>query len=99
MSYQGKKNIYLCDECGRGVVTIDIDHGTTPFMFQCPTDDCGGRAHSLCYAAPQPLLKDVKPWLEWYKPTNEELATMSPATRSHVEMGGLISRRPGCAAS
>jgi hypothetical protein len=93
MSFQGQKNIYLCDHCGHGFVTLDIDKGTTPFMMSCM--NCKELASSLCYAAPQRLLAKVKPALEWYRPGEADLAGLTATTRDHVAAGGLISRKAG----
>jgi len=89
-AFHGKKNIYLCDYCGRGHVTLDVDEGTTPMFMKCL--HCGGRCASLMYMAPQQLLAKVPPAVEWYHPSDEELATLSEATQDHVRTFGLISR-------
>jgi len=90
MGFKGKKNIYLCRDCGHGFVSVDIEEGTTPFMTKCL--NCGLFAQSLCYAAPQKMLEDIKPAVEWYRPSGDELSAMSAGTNQHVKMGGLISR-------
>lgn len=94
MSFQGKKNIYMCEQCGQGFVTLDADEGVTPFLTGCLTPDCTGLASSFCYRAPQDLLAKIRPALEWYRPTGEALAALNPATLDHVERGGLITRKP-----
>lgn len=99
MSFQGKKNIYLCDHCGRAVVTQDRDEGVTPFMIAC--DNCGKMARSFCYNVPPKLLETTTPAFEWYRPDAAELSEvcrtqtrpgMAAATREHVERGGLLKR-------
>jgi hypothetical protein len=98
MSYIGKKNIYMCPKCGRGFITLDVDKGTTPFLTGCLTEGCTGLARSFCYHAPQMLLDDLAPALEWYQPEESEFAALSAATQVHVKNGGLISRRRGARA-
>lgn len=90
MSFQGKKNIYLCRNCGRGHVTLDVDKGTTPMFTKCL--HCEGMCASMMYGAPQELLANIPPAIEWYHPTAEETIKLSPALRDHVRLFGLISR-------
>lgn len=90
MSYQRKKNIYLCQYCGRGFVSIDIDDGTTPFMTGCIV--CKGTAVSMMYQCPQVVLAEIPAALEWYKPKALEYPSLPQHTRNHVDKGGLISR-------
>lgn len=87
---KGMKNIYLCQDCGRGHVSQDIDNGVTPFMTACLT--CNGTAVSMLYRAPQELLAEIPAAQEWYRPKATELGALSPHTLAHVEKGGLISR-------
>lgn len=90
MSFQGKKNIYICNHCGHGFVSLDVNDGTTPFMTKCL--NCEKMAQSMFYAAPQQMLAETKPAIEWYRPSPLELTTMSQGLRAHVENGGLVSR-------
>jgi hypothetical protein len=92
-SFQGKKNIYLCENCGHGFVTLDVDEGVTPFGTACLNKACGKIAHSLFYRCPQEMLRSISPALEWYRP--DSLQGLSAWTCEHVEKGGLISRVPG----
>ena len=80
MSFQGQKNVYLC-KCGHGFVTVDRDEGVTPFMTTCQRPGCGQQATSLCYKIPQQRLAAVRPVLEWYRPSAEELAKEAEAMR------------------
>jgi hypothetical protein len=90
--FKGKKNIYMCPTCGRGVVTVDVDDGTTPFAIPCDAPSCGGTATSFFYRAPQEMLDGVQPAFEWYRPSAVELAGKSAGTKDHVERGGLLMR-------
>lgn len=90
MGFQGKKNIYLCPKCGHGFVSLDVDEGTTPFTTKCL--HCGDMARSMFYRCPQEMLAGVNPAIEWYHPSDAELATMSAGVQSHVATFGLISR-------
>lgn len=84
---KGKKNAYRCNTCGQYIITIDVDEGVTPFAIGCrATEGCDGFMYSGFYRAPQYL---VPSW-EWHKPTT--LDGLDPATREHVEKGGLILR-------
>lgn len=85
-----KKNLYLCDTCGQGFISQDLDDGTAPFMTPCLS--CKGTAHSLMYAAPQAMLAEFPPAVVWYRPGPEELAKMKPAMQVHVHGGGLVRR-------
>lgn len=75
-------------------VTELAERGTTPFITGCLNPGCDGRASSFCYRAPQEILAEVRPALEWYRPTGEELAALKPASLDHVARGGLLSRVP-----
>lgn len=89
-AFKSKKNIYLCDYCGRGHVTLDVHEGTTPMFMKCL--HCGGRCCSLMYMVPQQLLEKVPAAIVWYQPNADEMKKLSGAVQSHVRMGGLISR-------
>jgi len=91
-AFKGKRNIYLCEDCGHGFVSIDRDDGVTPFMTKCLNADCGKMASSLFYACPQPMLAGTSPALEWYRPGEPEIAGLSPSVADHVRKGGLLSR-------
>lgn len=85
-----KKNVYLCDDCGGGFVSADLEEGVTPFMTKCVF--CGGTASSLFYNVPQEILANKPARLEWYKPGVREYRKLSDGAKAHVDKGGLISR-------
>lgn len=84
--FQGKKNVYTCEECGFSYVTVDIDEGTTPFMSMCQNDGCKALAKSSFYRVPSDLVATH----EWYRPA--DVSGESPMTQEHVRMGGLLLR-------
>jgi hypothetical protein len=92
MSYEGKKNVYVCPK-GHKTVTVDKDYGTTPFMMRCRQRDDDGKhnctemSKSSFYQVDQAL----EPEYEWYKPS--ELNGLNSAEREHVKMGGLMLRK------
>ncbi len=90
MSFKGMKNIYLCQDCGRGHVSQDVDDGVTPFMTTCLA--CAGTAVSMLYRARQEMLAEIPAAQEWYRPKAAELAAPPAHTQAHVDKGGLISR-------
>lgn len=90
-TYQ-RRNVYMCPKCGKGFVSEDIDQGTTPFMVNCLTDGCDGKAESFCYKAPAELLSRYNPAVEFYKPTYQERKKMTHAMQQHVSKGGLAMR-------
>jgi len=86
MSLQTPINQYICQECGRSIVTIDRDQGVTPFMLRCrETKGCSGMMQSSFYMADQTLT----PAYEWRKPTKGEYLRMSAPMRQHIDRGGL----------
>jgi transcription elongation factor Elf1 len=94
-SFQYMKNAYSCEKCGKITVTIDRDHGTSPFLTQCP--NCKqSLMKSEFYRVPQ----HVVPTHEWYKPTAVELEIVcmgkepehKNGIREHVRRGGLLLR-------
>lgn len=86
-----RKNVYLCNACGGGWVSADLDKGVTPFMDQCPL--CGRLdGQSLFYNVPQAILADIPPRVEWYRPTHAEMAGLANMMLDHVQKGGLMRR-------
>lgn len=93
MSFLGRTNAYVCDQCGRYTVTIDRDEGVTPMFLACrATPECTGRAVSLGY--PEGTVPDHigAPAFEWYRPAERELRDLDAATFEHVARGGLLLR-------
>lgn len=90
MNLQGKKNIYVCENCKWKFVTVDRDAGTTPFLTTCRSPKgCKGVAQSEFYRVDQGLT----PAFEWYKPGADEFAKIeSFSVREHVSKGGLLLR-------
>jgi len=86
-----RKNVYLCDGCGAGWVSADMDAGVTPFMDKCPFCK-SGMGSSLFYNVPQNILADKPARVEWYKPTEPEKAALTGWKLDHVEKGGLLRR-------
>ncbi len=90
-SFQGKKNIYVCQKCRGHVVTVDIDNGVTPFIIGCwATDGCKGEMHSSFYRV---FDQSMRADFEWYRP--DETAEMTAHTLNHVRQGGLVLREAG----
>jgi hypothetical protein len=87
--FQGKKNVYTCDTCGRQMVTVDRDDGVTPFATRC---SCPARAHmtSSMYQVDQALPATH----EWYRPAPGTLLK-SIHVHEHVKRGGLLLREIG----
>ncbi len=89
MSFQGKKNIYVCDTCKGHIVTVDSDAGTTPFLIECSaTIFCKGLMKSSMYRV---FDQDIRAGYEWYKPTAPEI--VKPHLQHHVDQGGLLLRK------
>ena len=88
MTFQGKKNIYTCEECREHIVTIDIDEGVTPYMTSCRcTPACRGMMKSSMYRVDQLM----RPSWEWFHPASFD--GLSAHTEEHVAKGGLVLRR------
>jgi hypothetical protein len=88
-TFQGKKNIYTCDACKGHVVTVDRDHGVTPFMIECKaTAFCKGMMKSSMYRV---FDQDMRAGFEWSRPTAPEI--VKPHLQSHVDQGGLLLRK------
>lgn len=86
---RGQVNHYLCKACRMPTVTINADDGVTPITIRCrATEDCNGEAVSQVYRVPQDTRSAQ--WA-WYRPVIGSLT--DPATREHVENGGLLLRR------
>lgn len=91
MEKTGMKNIYVCEKCGGGIVTINRDDGTTPFMIMCRAKDgCGGVMRSQFY--PSNAVMFVADW-EWFRPVSTK--GYSPEMKDHIKNGGLVLRKIG----
>lgn len=45
-----RRNAYLCDSCGRFIITVERHRGVTPMFLRCrATDGCDGLASSCMY--------------------------------------------------
>ena len=87
MEKKGQRNRYICQTCGKSIVTINIDDGTTPFMINCEaTKNCDGAMYSQYYDIPQ----DTPATYEWFKP--KSLKGYSREMREHFSLGGLDLR-------
>ena len=83
----GRTNIYVCPFCAAHTVTVDLESGVTPYVISC--EQCKAPATSTFYRLPTTETAT----LAWRKPTAEELAFVSPATREHARRGGLLLYR------
>ena len=87
MEKAGMKNRYVCDTCGKGVITVTLDDGTTPFMIRCrATEGCKGMMQSSFYNIPQNLTAQF----EWFKPA--WLKGYSREMKEYIRKGGLDLR-------
>ena len=86
--FQGKKNLYLCDDCGHGFITQDRDAGVTPMFTTCL--NCKATARSAMYQIPKEWLAKTTPAVRWIRPPKGEWGKFSPSTVDHLERGGLI---------
>jgi hypothetical protein len=85
-----KVNCYICDTCGKSIVTVEYDDGVTPFFLGCNRvslfGDCNGLCRASMYSNPQNLI----PTALWYRKKDDE--PMNPGERQHHENGGLFFR-------
>ena len=91
MTFQGKKNLYVCVNCGQRIITVDRDEGVTPFMIGCREGGglCPGSAYSTFYTVDQ----SVTPTHEWYRPDAAEAKKLGRLWRDHLAGGGLKLRK------
>lgn len=90
-SFQGKKNIYVCEACKGHIVTVDRDDGVTPFMTSCyAKEGCSGAMRSSMYEVSD---QTMRAGYEWYRPDSSEITSASLHTRDHVSNGGLLLRK------
>lgn len=86
MSFKGRLNRYTCNVCGKAIVTVDRDEGTTPFAIDCyATDKCKGYMSSAFYNG-----VEGDPTHEWRLPSIAEFNRLKPWSREHVRKGGLV---------
>ena len=84
-----RKNVYVCQTCGRKIVTLDIDEGVTPFMLTTcrAKEGCKGKMQSRFYAVDQTLPVHYV----WYMP--KDLQGFNKYTLEHIRKGGLVMRK------
>lgn len=86
----GTTNTYTCDTCGGRVTTIHRDAGVTPAFMNCRAKkDCAGAMGSGFY---RPVHGAPPPTFEWYRPSADELLTLTHIAREHIEKGGALLR-------
>jgi hypothetical protein len=85
---RGKRNAYVCECCGRRIITEDVDAGTTPMLIGCRATDCGGEMVSQFYRV-NPATPATH---EWYRPTREWAEQQDAEVRDYVLGGGLVLR-------
>ena len=91
MEKAGQRNAYVCQKCGKSIVTENVDDGTTPFMIACrATKGCRGAMYSTFYSIPQ----STPATYEWFKPVS--MKGYSREMQEHFRLGGLDlrERRP-----
>lgn len=87
--YDGRNTVdrYICDTCGYMIHTTYKDKGVTPFTMGCPK--CNGTMYHS-----QTFKKDTVPdWVEvrnWYRPTLEQVLSMTDGMVQHILNGGLV---------
>lgn len=98
-------NVYVCEyNCNN--VTVDVDHGVTPFMIKCrrkstpqrpiaqkyldENGECIGTARSCFYPMEPKPAHIPDPTHEWFKPDTFE--GLHPDEIDHVKRGGLLLR-------
>lgn len=91
---RGQRNAYSCGSCGKSMITVNRNAGTTPMFKAC--EGCGGEAKSRMYRISQ----YSPPFFEWYRPMTEvEIADALKDDDEHgsysgyIKMGGLAFRR------
>lgn len=94
-SHEGhhRMNAYRCPDCGRVLLTVDVNEGVTPMFLACrKTPGCRGMSVSSGYPDTPPPTSLGEPTHEWYRPSQQEFDAMEPAQQHHVLQGGLVLR-------
>lgn len=92
-----KHNAYLCDSCKAALHTYERHPGITPLRMShalmTPGTRCPGQMVSQGY--PEGAPPDVlgPPLHEWYRPSAEAMAALTPRIVEHIMRGGLLLRR------
>ena len=86
-NFRGKKNVYICGDCGHGFVTQDMAEGVTPFMTTCL--NCAAHATSMMYNIPQEILGS--PAVRWIRPP-EKIWPKSPPNRTRTFRSAKVAR-------
>lgn len=92
-----KHNAYVCDGCKAAVHTYEQHPGITPLRMSHallqPGTGCPGQMISQGY--PEGRMPDSlgDPTVEWYRPSSEDMAAMTPRLVEHTMRGGLLMRR------
>lgn len=85
-------NCYVCQnkDCGHVTKTIDVDRGTTPFIYNC--EKCNAEAISTFY---KDIAPEKEPSIEWFRPTLQQTQKYksNPGMLDHILDGGLDDRK------
>lgn len=87
-----RRNAYRCSTCNSLTITYDRHPGITPAFVDHATfgHSCPGQTASLGYPADMP--SDLEASHEWYRPSEDELITLTDQAVNHVLNGGLLLR-------
>lgn len=87
-STKGRKNMFVCSDCGGHIVTVDVDEGVQPPVIGChATLGCKGLMGSSLYRV---FDQKVRASFEFYRPSLAKI--LSPNEAKVVSEGGLLLR-------
>jgi hypothetical protein len=85
---RGRKNMFVCSDCGGHIVTVDADEGIQPMVIAChATLGCKGLMGSSLYKV---FDQKVRASFEFYRPPVTKILT--PGEAQTVAQGGLLLR-------
>ena len=94
----GSVNAWKCERCGKVLVAVHLDDGTTPMFLGCRrTDACPGMMVSQGYPPIKGLPDAIAALIgwEWHRLTSTQLKRAKreePAMYQHAMAGGLALR-------
>lgn len=89
----GQVNRYVCKDCQKNTVTINLNSGTTPFGIRCPKcggHDCLSNFYKVGTSATPGRSIAVTVTEAFYRPTPEEYAGMDYDLQKFVHDGAMI---------
>lgn len=93
-------DVYVCEKCGKQLLTRYKDKGVTPFTIKCRRDACNATMIHRDTISEEQAKNEGLVVHNWVRPTFEQLQNLNDGAIEHVLNGGLmledeLEQKPG----